>query len=134
MNTNNKTILIVDDEKDVCTYLATLLQDNGFNVLIANNGKEGVDIAIKNNPDLISLDITMPEESGVKAFRELQDSELTKNTPVIIVTGVDNRFKEFIHTRNQVNPPAGYFEKPVKPVEFIKKVCELLGVEIPNSA
>jgi len=126
---NKKTILIVDDEKDVCTYLATLLQDNGFNVLIANNGKEGVDLAIKNNPDLISLDITMPEESGVKALRELQESEITKNTPVIIVTGVDNRFKEFIHTRNQVTPPSGYFEKPVKPKEYIGKVLELLGMD-----
>ena len=68
---NKKKILVVDDEKDVCTYLATLLKDNGFDVLIATNGKEAVDIALKNNPDLISLDITMPEElSPQKIFPE----------------------------------------------------------------
>ena len=83
-----KRILIIDDEEDVITYLSTLFIDNGYEVTSANDGKVGVQKAIAEDPDLITLDISMPEESGVRTLRDLQNNEVTKNTPVIIVTGV----------------------------------------------
>lgn len=128
MSDTKKTILITDDEKDVLTYLSTLLEDNGFAVLTASNGQECLNIAFDKKPDLISLDVSMPEKSGVKALKELQESDITKNTPIIIVTGVDSRFKDFIHTRRQVHPPQGYIEKPVKPDDYIAKINELLNM------
>jgi two-component system, OmpR family, alkaline phosphatase synthesis response regulator PhoP len=122
----NKTILIADDEPDVRTYLQTLLEDNGFDVLLAENGKIAVEKAIENKPDLITLDVTMPEESGSRALKELQVDKATENIPVIIITGVDTRYKNFIHTRKSVDPPAGYFEKPIDRDEFLAKIKELL--------
>lgn len=122
----SKKILIIDDESDVITYLTTFFADNGFETIYANNGKEGVQKAISEKPDIITLDVSMPEESGVRALRDLQENEATKNTPVIIVTGVSLDFKRFIETRKQVHPPEGYFEKPIDRDALLEKVKELL--------
>lgn len=123
---DQKKILIIDDEEDVLTYLSTFFSDNGFNVISAQNGKQGVEKAISEKPDIITLDVSMPEESGIKALREIQENKITKNTPVIIVTGLASDFKRFIESRKQVHPPEGYFEKPINRGELLKKVKELL--------
>ena len=123
-----KKILIIDDEMDVITYLTTFFIDNGFETISASNGREGVQKAIEEKPDIITLDVSMPEESGVRALRDLQENEVTKNTPVIIVTGVSTDFKRFIEKRKQVHPPEGYFEKPIDRDKLLKKVKELLEV------
>jgi CheY-like chemotaxis protein len=121
-----KKILIIDDEDDVVTYLSTLFIDNGYEVTSANDGKVGVHKAISENPDLITLDISMPEESGVRTLRDLQSNEVTKNTPVIIVTGVSTDIKRFIESRKQVHPPEGFFEKPIDRDKLLEKVKELI--------
>ncbi len=121
-----KKILIIDDEEDVVTYLSTFFTDNGFETLSAINGKEGFEKAKSEKPDIITLDVSMPEESGVKALRDLQNNESTKNTPIIMVTGVSTDMKRFIETRKQVHPPEGYFEKPIDREALLKKIKELL--------
>ena len=123
---DTKKILIVDDEEDVRRYLGTFFKDNGFLAITAVDGKEGVQKAADEKPDLITLDVSMPEESGVRALRDIQNNEVTKDIPVIIITGVSLDFKRFIETRKQVHPPEGYFEKPVDRDELLKKVKELL--------
>ena len=122
-----KTILIVDDEPDVATYLKAFFEDKGFKAITAANGKEGFEMAKGNHPDLITLDITMPEESGVRMFRELQAEETTASIPVVMITGVSRDFKKFIETRKQVHPPAAYFEKPINRDELLAKVNEILS-------
>jgi CheY-like chemotaxis protein len=121
-----KKILIIDDEEDVRTYLSTFFSDNGLSVISAVDGKEGIEKAVTEKPDLITLDVSMPEESGVRALRDLQNNEVTKNIPVIIVTGVSSDIKRFIESRKQVHPPEGFFEKPIDRDELLKKVKELL--------
>ena len=123
---NGKTVVVVDDEADVVAYLSTLLTDSGYRVLTAADGREGFEKVKLNKPDLITLDITMPEESGVRMYRDLHQDEETAKIPVIIVTGVSHEFKRFIETRRQVPPPAGYFEKPIDREEFLDKVKEIL--------
>lgn len=128
MNATTKKILIVDDEPSVIAYLRALLEDNGYSALTAENGKTGFEMAKKQAPDLVCLDITMPEESGVRMFRNLQEDPTTNNIPVIIVTGISHDFKDFIENRKQVSPPAAYFDKPIDNEEFIAKVNEILTV------
>jgi len=123
-----KKILIIDDEEDVRTYLSTFFSDNGLSAISAVDGKEGVQKAVAEKPDLITLDVSMPEESGVKALRDLQSNEATKNIPVIIVTGVSTDIKRFIESRKQVHPPEGFFEKPIDRDKLLKKVKELLNL------
>ena len=127
MGNNPKKILVVDDEPDLLNFLGAFLEDNNFSVIFASNGKECLEKAKKEQPDLITLDITMPEESGVRAFRNIQEDEQTKNIPIIIITGVQAEFKQFIHTRKVVKPPAAYMEKPVDTSELLKKIKEILG-------
>ncbi len=124
-----KTILIVDDEPDVTAYLKAFFEDNGFKVITAANGKEGFEKAKAGRPDLITLDITMPEESGVRMFRQVQADEATAAIPVVIITGVSHDFKRFIETRRQVRPPDAYFEKPIDREELLAKVNEILGAK-----
>jgi DNA-binding response OmpR family regulator len=127
MGNNRKKILVVDDEPDLLNFLRAFLEDNGFDVIFASDGKECFKMAKEEQPDLITLDITMPEESGVRAFRNIQEDEKTKDIPVIIVTGVSKEFKKFIHTRRKVQPPAAYMEKPVDTAELLAKINEILG-------
>ncbi len=122
-----RKILIVDDEPDVVTYLTTLLEDNGYTTVTAADGKEGMAAARAEKPDLITLDISMPEESGVKMFRQLQDDPETREIKVIIVTGISADFERFIRSRKQVSEPDGYFEKPIDQQKFLAKVSEVLG-------
>ncbi len=117
-----KTVLIVDDEPDTLTYFSSLLEDNGYNVATAVDGEDCLAKLREIKPDLITLDIAMPEKSGVKFYREMRENEAWKDIPVIIITGISEDFKRFISTRKQVPPPEGYLSKPIDKEEFLKLV------------
>ncbi len=122
-----KTVLVVDDEPDARDFLATVLEDNGYATVLAKDGNEAISILEAGAPDLVTLDITMPEKSGVAVYRKLKESDDLKSIPVIIVTGVSGEFEKFISTRRQVPPPEGYVSKPVDHEQFLKMVAELIG-------
>ncbi len=121
-----KTILVVDDEPDVLTYLSTLLEDSGYRVVQAGDGNQASDLVKLNPPDLITLDVTMPEKSGVRFYREMKESQELKAIPIIIITGVSEDFERFISTRRQVPPPDGYLAKPVNREKLLELVGRLL--------
>lgn len=125
--TIQRKILVVDDEPDVVTYLGALLSDHGYAVSTAADGIEGFAAAKSEHPDLITLDITMPNESGVRMFRDLQDDPETAQIPVVIITGISLEFKRFIETRKRLRPPAGYFEKPIDRDEVLSRIRQILG-------
>jgi CheY-like chemotaxis protein len=124
-----KTILVVDDEQDVVTFLTALLEDNGFATIVARDGAEAVARARADAPDLVTLDITMPSQSGVRAYRELKQDPRLARIPVIIVTGIENEFERFISTRSQVPPPEGYLSKPVDQERLLALVRDLLSID-----
>lgn len=123
---HKKTILVIDDEPDTLTFFTSLLQDNGYRTIAADNGKDGVKKLEENTPDLITLDITMPEMSGVEYYRNLRSNEKWKNIPIIIITGISDDFKKFISSRRSVPPPDGYISKPVEPSELLDLAKKLL--------
>ena len=116
---SRKKILIVDDEEDIRTYLSTLLGDQGFETLLAKDGEEAWKQVEANSPDLITLDISMPEKSGIKFYREMKASDRWKKIPIIIVTGVSEDMRKFLSSRHQVPPPEGYLAKPINPEEIL---------------
>ncbi|MEW6364826.1 MAG: response regulator [Acidobacteriota bacterium] len=122
-----KKILVVDDEMDAVTYFSTVLKDNGYDTITAVDGLEALKKMRSDKPDLVTLDITMPEKSGVGAYREMKNDPDLKKIPVVIVTGVTHDFKKFISTRHQVPPPEGYLEKPVKPEDLVAEVKKHIG-------
>jgi DNA-binding response OmpR family regulator len=121
-----KTILVVDDEPDTLTYLRTVLEDQGYKTIGAVDGEEAIASLQEQVPDLVTLDITMPEKSGVAVYRKLREESRYSSIPVIMITGVSDDFKRFISTRRQVPPPDAYISKPVDHEEVIKVVEELL--------
>jgi CheY-like chemotaxis protein len=139
-----KKILIVDDEPDAISFITSILEDNDFQDHIsASNGVEGLELARKEKPDLILLDLMMPEKSGIIMFQELKKDPELGNIPVIIVTGaaevtgVDFRhflFKQPISedkkgvgtTGARLTGPNAFVEKPVDPDELIKLIKENL--------
>ena len=127
MAENAKTILVVDDDPDAVTYLTTVLEDNGFATVSAKDGTEALERIGEKLPDLVALDISMPEKSGVAVYRKLKEDEQLQKIPVIIITGVSEDFKKFISTRRQVPPPEGYISKPVGTEQLLNMVQDLLA-------
>jgi len=121
-----KTVLVVDDDPDARTYLTTLLEDNGYATVSANDGADALGKIEQQLPDLVALDIAMPEKSGVAVYRALKEDERLKSVPVIIITGISEDFRRFISTRRHVPPPEGYISKPVDPAQLLKMVGDLL--------
>ena len=124
---DNKKILVVDDDPSIITFMTALLEDNGYEVVTAVDGAQGMSQLEAEKPDLVLLDITMPEKSGVRFYREVRENEQTKDTPVIMVTGVMQEFKNFISSRRQVPPPDGYLTKPVDQALLLKTITEVLA-------
>ena len=106
-----RKILVVDDEEDVRTYLITVFEDAGAEVISASDGDEAIAMAREHQPDLISLDLSMPGKDGVEAFVELRSTDETQEIPVCVVTG-HPEFRQVIYDR-PVAPPEGYLGKPV---------------------
>ena len=125
---DEKTILIIDDEPDTLTFFSCLLEDNGYKTIIAENGEEALNRMKEQKPDLITLDITLPEMSGVKYYRIIRGSEEWKDIPIIIITGISDEFRKFISSRKRVPPPDGYITKPVEEKELVDMVNNLLGI------
>ena len=125
--TETKKILIVDDESDVREWMTAFFEDNGYATLSASNGAEAFSKAKSEKPDLVTLDITMDQESGIRALKNLQSTEETKDIPIIICTGVSPDLRQFINRTGQLNAPAAFLEKPIERDALLKKVKELIG-------
>jgi CheY-like chemotaxis protein len=122
-----KTILVVDDDPDARDFFITVLEDNGYATVSARDGNEALERIEERPPDLVTLDVTMPEKSGVGVYRKLREEDAYKAIPVIIITGVSDDFKHFISSRRKIPPPEGYLSKPVEPEELVRLVGELVG-------
>ena len=129
-DTPKKKILVVDDEQDVCTYLSRLFQENGFTVACAANGDAALQAVQKESPDLITLDLSMPETTGVKFYRTIKSQPGVSSIPVVFVTGVigpggPQDTEHFYSIRKQVPPPDGFIAKPIDPEEMLALVRKL---------
>ena len=122
-----KTILIVEDEPDTVTYLSTLLEDAGYSTVAAGDGDQALERVKASRPDLITLDITMPNKSGVRFYRDMKESDEWKGIPIIIVTGISSEFEKFISTRRQVPPPEGYLSKPIDKEQMLALIKQHIG-------
>lgn len=133
-NQRAQKILVVDDEPDVVTYLCTLLEEHGFKVCSAADGIEGLLRVREESPNLICLDIRMPENSGVLMYEEIKVDRQFREIPVLVVTGYKadepllKDFKRYLDDRS-VPVPEGYLEKPIDQAFFIQSVKKILRGE-----
>jgi len=128
-----KKILIVDDEMDVRIYVRTLFETGGYEPITTRNGIEGLQKAKELLPDLIILDVMMPEAGGVTMYRELKADQELKDIPVIMLTGVGK--KSFSHYLKMLNiqrddsipQPNAYMEKPLDHERLLELAKKIIG-------
>ena len=121
-----KTIVVVDDEPDVRSFLSAIFEDNGATVIPAADGEEGLKLARQHKPDLVTLDISMPGQDGGKVFEAMRKDAELGSTPVCIITGKPE-LRRLIYER-PVPPPEGYLDKPVQEEILLKNVRKILGL------
>jgi DNA-binding response OmpR family regulator len=110
-----KTILVVDDELSLREYYKEFLSENGYKVIVAENGKEGIDAFVNHNPDLVLLDISMPDTNGIVILKEMK--KLNSNIPVFLLTAYEE------HKRNFATLYAEeYIIKNKKPEIILKRI------------
>lgn len=123
MAEKNFKVLIVDDEQDVLEFLSYNLSKEGFEVFKADNGKIGVELAKKENPDVILLDVMMPEMDGIETCRTLRELPQFENTIIAFLTA---RTEDYSQIAGFETGADDYISKPIKPRVLISRLKALL--------
>jgi len=127
---NTSTILVVDDYPDNRTLLSAWLRGKGFQVVEAEDGKEGVLQANRAHPDLILMDLAMPELDGVEATRQIRERQTTAQTPIFAITAYgtyDVKKDALAAGCNEV------FTKPLELESLLNKIKSTLGLQPPHA-
>jgi two-component system alkaline phosphatase synthesis response regulator PhoP len=123
MDSRSKKILIADDEPDILEILEYNLTAEGFRVLKAKDGDEALEIANKEKPDLIVLDVMMPKRNGMDVCKILRDKPEFEDTLILILTALND---ESSHIKGLEMGADDYVSKPISPKVFISRVNALL--------
>ena len=123
MDNNNYKILIVDDEEDILQFVSYNLKKEGFNVSTANNGRKALIIAEQELPDLIILDIMMPEMDGVEVCRQLRTNTRFDDTIIAFLTARNEDFSQIVALDEGGDD---FISKPIKPRVLISRIKALL--------
>ncbi len=123
-------ILIVDDDYETLRLVGIMLQNQGYEIIAANNGAQALELAIKEQPDLIILDIMMPKMDGYEVARRLRAEPLTEQIPIMLFTAktqVDDKIAGYNAGADD------YMTKPVHPAELIAHIKALLARVTPRT-
>lgn len=115
-----KKIMIVDDDPNMVTYLTDLFSDNGYDTCSASDGSRAMAIVTKEKPDLITLDLEMPEEWGPRFYRKLMQEKEFRNLPVIVISGITG-------SKYAIQKAVASLMKPFDKDELLKIVKDTIG-------
>jgi DNA-binding response OmpR family regulator len=122
--------LIIDDEPDVATYLAAVLEDHGWRSRVEHRADPGLAAARAERPDLILLDVMMPERGGLSTLVAIRKDELLADVPVVLVSGIQRQLTwrggDMLDLARRFRPDAE-LDKPVAPEELMRVVGEVLA-------
>jgi len=127
--TTQKTILVVEDEKSLRDAVVDVLRAKNFPVLEAKNGVEGVDLALSRHPDLILLDLLMPEMDGMTALKKIRQDAWGANVPVIILTNLGATNEHLIEDMVAQKPLHYLIKSDWKIHDVVDKIEEVLKKE-----
>lgn len=116
-----RTVLVVDDEPSIVTLLKFNLEQAGYNVLTAEDGRNGLDTALKEKPDLIVLDLMLPGMDGMDVCKTLRQEKV--NTPILMLTAKDDEFDKILGLELGADD---YLTKPFSPREVVARVKAIL--------
>lgn len=128
-----KKVLVVDDDPDVILINRTVIEENGYTALVAENGEQALQIIKDESPDLVLLDVLMPKQSGLRLYSQLKTNKSLEKIPVVILSGIAKR--TFLRSQKalvefggaKVPEPEIYLEKPVESDELAKVIKDILG-------
>ncbi len=123
MDQRKYKILLVDDEEDILEFLSYNLIKEGFNVIAAQNGVEAVQMAKKENPDLILMDVMMPRMDGMTAVQEIRKIPALAETIIVFLTA---RAEDYSQIAGFEAGADDYVSKPVKPKVLMSRINALL--------
>lgn len=126
----NKRILIIDDDPDILEAVSMILESQGFEIIKATNGLEGLQKIKSYKPDLIILDLLMPKMDGFEVFKTLQEPQWDnyKNIPILVLTSVReeaSRRRYELETGKELSVD-DYLEKPFSPEILLSRIFKLL--------
>lgn len=119
MDATQKTVLAVDDDKDILALVEYALRNEGYRVLSARDGSQALKMVREHAPDLIVMDVMMPEISGFAVLREIKEDQATQDIPVIMLTAKD---EESDILSGWLRGADLYMTKPFDPWELIANV------------
>ena len=126
--TTQKTVLVVEDEKSLRGAVVDILQLKNFLTIEAKNGREGAEIALSKHPDLILLDIMMPEMDGMATLKKIREDKWGEKVPIIILTNL-SAVKGQLTDDKVANRPTYYLIKSDwKLSDIIKKIEKILEI------
>jgi len=117
-----KKILVIEDEKHVAEYLEDIFRDQGYETISAASSEQGLALAKSQSPDLITLDLQMPEEHGTRFYQRFRKDESLKHIPIVVITGQHSP-----HRALKPDKVAAIVPKPFEPEALVKIVGEALG-------
>ncbi|UCG27209.1 MAG: response regulator transcription factor [Bacteroidales bacterium] len=123
MTPSGHKILLVDDEKDILEFISYNLRKEGYEVITARNGKDGIDLARNHNPHLILLDVMMPEMDGIETCEEIRKLPGQGNTIIAFLTA---RGEDYSQIAGFEAGGDDYIIKPIKPKVLISRIKALL--------
>jgi CheY-like chemotaxis protein len=115
-----KKILIVDDEPDIVIFLTTLFEKNGYETVSASDGEKGLEIAGREKPDLVTLDLQMPKETGTGFYKKFARDKTLKEIPIIVISGLAGKHLA-------VKQPIAIFDKPIDADKLMEVVRSAIG-------
>jgi len=121
---SSKKILLVDDSSTMLMMEQMVLSSGGYQLITAKDGEAAVQAALTHQPDLVLLDVVMPKMDGFEVCRRLRESDLTRSTPIIMVT---TRGEESHVEKGFQSGCNDYVIKPINPMELLSKIKNLLG-------
>ena len=126
-----KKILVIEDEEDCVTYVTAVLQNENTDVVSARDGVAGLKAAKSERPDLIILDVQMPKKDGFTVLIELKEDNVTKDIPVVMLTGITER-TGVKFTASEIGSfigvePEGYVLKPIDAETLKSEVKRVLA-------
>ncbi len=125
-----KKVLVVEDNKANMRLIAYALQRSGYAVIGAETGEEGVELAIRERPYFIIMDINLPDFDGLEAIRRIRASESKGDIPIIAITSF-----AMYGDRSKILDAGctAYFEKPIDPLTIVDKIHALIGLAGNNA-
>lgn len=124
-----KRILVVDDDPDLVEAISMILKSKHYEVIVAYGGVEGLEKTKTEKPDLIVLDVMMPDKDGYTVCKELKADPVLCEIPVLLLTAVVSHISttRFSHQMGMETEADDYMDKPVEPVELVKRVEALFS-------